>query len=371
MIGSIAAVGGLIADARHEPDKAWIPRRREKEREIEEYFDVLKYIKARGIYREAIRRAKRDGIRDPERKIKKIEERARRRRKKLERLEERKKRLYIKKELEPDRNREKIEKLEARLETARDPKVRRNLERRIEQVRVNRRYRNKFSKVNKDILDIKEEKDLYKLSKWEIIAYQALMESKQTLYGGDPFGDQRDFEAALPNKYREYAREFLKTKDAKERKEILSLVPENQKRYYQARWGMKVDKKPDLEDFFKDRYLPDANWEGWKPEKDLEDVMIKVIQRGRLDPAEFGIWKDDIKRAEENNAPALDFKNYKRNPDDIEKELRMLLGGAGLGNIDIVITPNENDEIRIELEMQRDRTKEFEEFTRNNIEYIL
>lgn len=371
MVGSIAAVGGLIADARHEPDKAWIPRRREKEREIEEYFDVLKYIKARGIYREAIRRAKRDGIRDPERKIKKIEERARRRRKKLERLEERKKRLYIKKELEPDRNREKIEKLEARLETARDPKVRRNLERRIEQVRVNRRYRNKFSKVSKDILDIKEEKDLYKLSKWEIIAYQALMESKQTLYGGDPFGDQRDFEAALPNKYREYAREFLKTKDAKERKEILSLVPENQKRYYQARWGMKVDKKPDLEDFFKDRYLPDANWEGWRPEKDLEDVMIKVIQRGRLDPAEFGIWKDDIKRAEENNAPALDFKNYKRNPDDIEKELRMLLGGAGLGNIDIVITPNENDEIRIELEMQRDRTKEFEEFTRNNIEYIL
>ena len=55
---------------------------------------------------------------------------------------------------------------------------------------------------------------------------------------------------ALPERERGYFEYFANEQDPKKRKEILKLVPQNQRRLYQILWGEKPDKKPALEKYF-------------------------------------------------------------------------------------------------------------------------
>jgi hypothetical protein len=69
---------------------------------------------------------------------------------------------------------------------------------------------------------------------------------------------------ALPKKDRPFFKYFM-VATPEEREKILRLVPDNQRRLYQAKWGLKLDDQKTIERYFATHYLPDASWEGWRP----------------------------------------------------------------------------------------------------------
>jgi endonuclease YncB( thermonuclease family) len=92
-----AAIGGSLAAVRLISEiggQKWIPKRRQKEREINKYFDTLNYLKYTGLYHYAARKAKQEGF-DVEKFYKNLNEKSRRTRGIRRRLEEEKHLLKI------------------------------------------------------------------------------------------------------------------------------------------------------------------------------------------------------------------------------------------------------------------------------------
>jgi hypothetical protein len=158
--------------------------------------------------------------------------------------------------------------------------------------------------------------------------------------------------AAIPRQDRDYFNEFINAQTEGERKEILSLIPENQQRIYVGQWmrqeeiaskarlnaniGNEYDERvvetvgrarkaegfdisSDLErqwqnetngeipydewirqkraaQYFDTHSLPGADWLGWHPSVDLEDVQMKKVQMEGLDYHDFDLW-DQRERA--------------------------------------------------------------------------
>jgi intein/homing endonuclease/endonuclease YncB( thermonuclease family) len=329
LVGAATFVASLATKAQeYMTGERWIPARRVKEREIEEYFDILEYLKYKGLYEYSLRRGEEYDRKNPLEKFQRIGEFGRYRKSRMRELEEEKRTLSIE---DREANEERI------------------------------------SAINRELNNLKNYKSLTPLNIWEIQAHEYKRRMERTLYGADPYGDYDDFIAALPKKYREYAQAFLDRSSPKEREEILKLVPENQRPFFQARWGMEPDEKPDLHEYFKDRFLPPADWEGWLPEKSLDDVKIKVIRREKMDPSEFDIWPEDIRRAEAVEAPALPIFDANMYSNQIRKTLENVMRGNNLENIQIYVMPTNTPGIDVDIELDRDRRQELKEYAYNNL----
>lgn len=289
----------------------WIPKRREKERDINEYFDKLKYLKYKGLYEKAKDKAKKEGF-NVERYVNKQERLGKIRKRKIEKLEKRKRNI---------------------IKSGKE-----------------RAHRKEISKINSEIKELRSYKEMTKLTPWAARALQYKEMYESTLYGADPYGDMTKIFRALPKKDRMYFSEFLEASPS-ERKEIIRLVPDNQKRFYQARWGMKVDKRKSLKKYFKDHYLPGSNWEGWRAGKSVQDLKVKVINEQDMELTQFGFWEDDLEKAERNNTPYINiFKDTR----GVRRKLRNILEGAGLGNVSIDIVPADTEGVEVEMDITQD-----------------
>jgi hypothetical protein len=294
---SIRTVGELVRrEVIGNEGYTWIPKRRRVEREIDEYFDILKYVKYRGLYEKTRELAiKYEGF-DPDNIANDSSNRVG-------------SVGYIRRKLEKTKKWLKINKTHPFADE--------------EEVQA------QLDAINAALGDISANRQMMGAGPYTLRALQYRQEYMSTLYGADPYGDLQDIYRALPKKDRPFFKEFMLAKP-KEREEILRLVPRNQRRFYQAKWGLKVDKKPDLAAYFMKYGLPDPTWEGWRPDVSLEAVKLKFVEKAGLEVGEFGYWKDDVEYVKD--APSISMKGG--GPINVI-ELQRVLEGAGLRDIDI------------------------------------
>jgi hypothetical protein len=339
-----AAVAGTLAGLRTMDDAlgsslpggedyAWIPGRRKRERELNEYFDILKYMKYKGLYEKAKDEAKRyEGV-DIDEVMGNSEERGDKNTRTRRYLETAKKWLSI----------------SQKMGYVDDEIIGEQLD-----------------KVRSKLKGIEGDRSSMQVGPRAMQALQYKMEYESTLYGADPNGDFQAIFKALPAKDREYFQHFM-TAAPEERAEILRLVPKDQRRLYQAKWGMKVDEKESLYSYFATHNLPGADWEGWRADVNLDDIKYKVVRNEGIEATEFGMWADDGKRADQSGVSAIEpFRpSMVLDVSRIEK----VLMGAGLRDVSVTMTTSQSEEsaMNIGFNLLKDRAEDIKIGLRDNL----
>lgn len=306
--------------------RAAIPARRRKEREVNEYFDKLKYIKFRGLYEKTADLAKKqEGVNLKELIAEESSEKGKKNRNLINSLEQKKKLLKLR---------------------MTDPLV------------YEERAKEQIEEINDNISEIRQDKKLVRLGPLAMQALRYRDESESTLFGMDEI-DYNKVYKALPKRERNYFQSFINA-PPEEREKILKLIPENQRRIFQGVWGMQQDEKENLDDFFSSHYLPDDNWEGWRPDVSLEAVKVKTMAKEGVDLRDNSVWDEDPVSVRQTQAvPRIktnmgSFMNPNR--------LRDILKGAGLRDVDVRYAygpANDANTIAINMESEKDIRKEF------------
>jgi hypothetical protein len=325
IVSSVRTVGDfakrtVLADS----DATFIPKRRQEQREIDEYFDFIKYLKYRGLYEKTRKLAiVEEGI-DPETYVKISESKPNSRL--MDKLSDAKRWLKINKShYYADK-----EQMQQRLDS-----------------------------INSIMNDIQGTSMLAPAGPYTMQALKYRQEYLSTLYGADPHGDFTNIYRALPKKDRPFFKEFMLA-DPDEREEILRLVPKNQRRFYQAKWGLEMDRKPSLTEMAARFNIPGAGWEGWDPEYSMDEIKIKFIHNKGMELGEFGYWKDDYKKV--THVPKA--QSVKGLPFTIDKiALEDALKGAGITDLEIRADMEYLDEepdsfINVGVNMMFNRRKE-------------
>lgn len=309
----------------------WIPDRRLKEREMFEYLDILKYVKFRRLYEDAAIQAEEDGF-----NVKKyIQDKQnegeinKRIKSKLQRL---KRQIRLGNEDE----------VEAALNEASDMGIEGNLEEVIYE-------------INQRLNSILNDRQIKTIPQSAALALQYYQEAEQTMYAYDPGEPLENFLAAVPKKDRAYILPFLEAPE-EERGRILQTVPSYIRRMLQASYGMPVDEKPDLVEYFSTHELPEDEWVGWDSRASLKDLKVKLVKEEKLDESEFDIWPDDKAVAAKVAMEAPNI-NKMSNPSDIRSRLEDMLKGIGLTDIDITVSPV-NGQGSVNAVIKKDRRNE-------------
>lgn len=180
---------------------------------------------------------------------------------------------------------------------------------------------------------------------------KALALQRRTMFGMDPFGRPGDVMRALPRSARDFFQAFSQAQTLEDREEILSLVSQQERRAYLAQWmrqqqvaleakrrarlttrqdAMALNKilmarqsegygytQSDLrqweeetrrevafddwlrqkkaQEYWDTHSLPGADWIGFHPSVDLEDVQARYLQHEGLDHHDFDIWGDKVR----------------------------------------------------------------------------
>lgn len=179
------------------------------------------------------------------------------------------------------------------------------------------------------------------------LANQFKQQSKMTMYGADLYGASADeLELAIPKRKREHFRAFL-TAPEKEREAIMSTAGRLERRIYQAAWGMRVEKRPELEEYFQNRELPDENWEGWDPRIDMDTVKLKMLQHQGLDASQMGYYPQQIREANLINPSYPDF-NQRSSARSVRAQLEALMAQRGMrGDVRMIPTPYSGTRVQV------------------------
>lgn len=306
--------------------KQWVPERRTKQREMDEYFDRLRYVKYRGLYERAADIAlEKEGI-DIRSYLRDREMSGRENKDLSGFIEEQKKRLNIQKKSGYGD---------------------------VESI-------NGAIKGYNDILkQINENRPVTEVGPYAALALRYREEYQSTIYAVAS-GESMDFQKlfrAMPAMDRNYFTEFM-TANPKDRERILRLVPEYQKAIYQRAWGLETDDPEGMREYFASHQLPELDWEGWNPDESLDAVKIKVMKKEGMELTEANYWDDDERRAEQTDLEAIQMRKAFGSIDT--GRLTKVLRGAGLSDVRVTMASmaSERNEIRTEIDLQVDRTKE-------------
>lgn len=171
--------------------------------------------------------------------------------------------------------------------------------------------------------------------------------AKRTMYGADIYNPNLEtLSLAVPKRKREHFRAMMSA-PVEDREKILSTAGRLERRIYEAAWGMNVEKRPDLVDYFSKHELPDQNWEGWHPNTNLDHVKIKTGSSMGLDMSQMGYYPQQLKEAALANPSYPDFFGTS-NRGDISARLRSLMSGMGIsGSVTPVGTPFGSQQINV------------------------
>lgn len=307
-------------------DRIWMPERRQKEREINEYFDRLKYVKYHGLYERAARIAKeKEGV-DVNDFFDQAKEKGFKNKGLRKYFHDKKKWLSIAQKSGYGDNEAVDSELEA---------------------------------LASDIGDVEADKHLIKAGSYTSLALQYRKEYESTLYGMDAQGAEiKDVLKALTPKDRKYFSAFMESTNQKERHRILRAVPDDMRRLLQGKWGMKMDKKESIGEYFKKHYIPDSNWEGWNANNSLDDIKIRVMQNEGVELTESGYWADDVKRADMNGAQAIPMHSMSSKLD--MGRLQKALHGAGLTDVRVTmdVQPSDGNAVNTVFNLAKDRSQD-------------
>jgi len=322
LVGALTVgIGALTRSTKEQlSGEKWIPERIEKRREINKYFDILEYVKYKGLYEKTVDKAKEKNI-DVEKRINEYAQSS-------EKLKEEKSKLV----------REKRELYRKGTSKAKE----------------------EISKINKRLKELAlERKEIVELDEYTAQALEYREKYKSTLHGADLGGSLQKIFGAIPNPERRYFSEFLEAPE-EERDEIEELVPDNVRRFLQAHWGKTPDEKESLKSYFKKYKLPDKNWEGWEADTELEDIKIKVVQSEGEDTLEYGYWDDDIEQATLRGAEPVDYEED--TPDaDLTTRLQSVLEGEGINDLVIEVNGDRTGGDLVQIDLKKDRRQEIKD----------
>ena len=185
-------------------------------------------------------------------------------------------------------------------------------------------------------------------------AYQFRSAAKRTMYGapiedigsGKYGTDVESLSLAVPKRKREHFKAMINA-PVEEREQILSTAGRLERRIYQAAWGMNVERRPDLVDYFTRHELPDEHWEGWHPNTNMDAVKIKMGQSMGLQMSQMGYYPQQIQEANLAN-PSYPRFAQSNSGADIAYQLRSLMNGMGVaGTVTPVMNPFGSQQIDI------------------------
>lgn len=298
-----AAVGAAFRAAHHFTDRGdWVPDRVKRNWQMQAYLDRLTFIKYQGLYHEAARRAKEEEGVDIETVMRTVEEKDSHRKTALKYLKD----------------------LKEALNSAYGGKT-----------NAMKNYLLKV--VNQRISELHPDDNLIEGGKYTQSAIVYKKAADATMYGLKKGASWSSIISALPTNDREYFMEFVSETDKDKREKILKTVSPSLRRALQVSWGMRQDPKVDNETFFQYYYLPDSHWAGWRPEVDINDIAVKTIENEGLNLSDFGFYESNLREPMTRAATPLPFDRH--NADlKISSELRSLLRGKGLKNVEVNIT---------------------------------
>lgn len=311
--------------------EAWIPENRRTEHEINEYFDILKFLKYEGLYQKAREEIVHQTGYDIEDFARVIDDQKELTKQKRSELEEERKQLYLE---QPKGWEERRKEINKELET------------------ISQNFEDMYlPEAFLQALNYKEERDT-------------------TLYAVDPYSDRMKVMQAFPYKDKWFFSEFAEA-NMEDRERILELVPENQRRIYKAMWGMELEEQKPLEYYAEKYNIPDWDWEGWKPEYSLDDIKAEVVQKEGLDLSDFNFWEDDLIAAQYTPDlpggneyiapdPPSNFKGFQA----LRQNLANILNGTGLYDVKVTVTPSDGTESQVNIKYTEDRREEIEEHLR-------
>lgn len=153
--------------------------------------------------------------------------------------------------------------------------------------------------------------------------------AKRTMYGADIYGASLDtLSLSIPKRKREHFSQMINAPE-EERERILSTAGRLERRIFQAAWNRPVEEKPDLVEYFKRHELPDASWEGWHPNTNMDHIKIKVGQQMGLEMSQMGYYPQQIKEANLANPSYPDFGPRSDSQDTLYR-LRQLMSRSGM-----------------------------------------
>lgn len=150
---------------------------------------------------------------------------------------------------------------------------------------------------------------------------------KSTMYGVDLFDSTpEEMARAVPKRKREHFAAMLEAPE-QERERILSTAGRLERRMYQAHWGLSVERRPDLGEYFEQHELPGPQWEGWDPRVDMNQVEIKMLQREGLNASQMGYYPQQVREANLVN-PA--FPEFGGGSPNARAQLERLMSRRGM-----------------------------------------
>lgn len=335
---TVPAVGKLAFAAGTNQDRDWRPKRRRDQEKLNEYVDTLKYVKNMRLYNQYKMKAKKEDNFDVERFMNSKEAAGVTNKLRQQELTDYKKKVKLDFKHRDSYN-FKYGKPKY-IESSMDKKQ-------------------TISAINKEIAELQSQRKVTKLPVNALKAIEFKQAAEQTMYGYEPGDSLVDIMTALPKKERQYFKHFMDAPE-EEKEKILRIAPSYLRRALQSTWGMPVDKKPSLNEYFQTHGLPDASWIGWDESTNIEDVKVKLVHQNKLDPGEFDIWDGNEVQADQTNIP-IPMIDAKNNPRQVQLKLNQILGQAGYDDIQMSFMQSSSNKNNTSFTIKRDARNEVSE----------
>jgi len=319
----------------------WVPERRRKERELNEYMDVLKFIKNRKLYQQYKEKSMKQEHFDVERFMEGLKSQG----------DDAKKRSAD------------LKRAKRQVQTQGDKAVKDLYEEFKPKYAEKKMDAAEFKKaINKELLEASNQRRAIRVPKYAQKAIEYYNQAEKTMYGYDPGEPLENILAAIPKTERKYLAQWLKAPE-EERMRILEQVPGYVRRVLQQSWGLPAEKKPDLTQYFRKRQLPGLDWAGWKEDISLDDVRVKMIQNEALDVSDFNIWEDDLRAAEAAGPIPLPRMTLRGSAEQARASVEALLHSLGLTEVDVSYDLD-SDDVEVSINLKKDKKREIEEAIR-------
>jgi hypothetical protein len=124
--------------------------------------------------------------------------------------------------------------------------------------------------------------------------------------------------------------------------------------------------------------LPGPDWVGWHPAIDLEEVKLKVVKNEGMDMHDLNLWPSDERSAARK--PYLDdvaeelvttvIQNEDRSVQQVQEEVRKILSELGIGSeaqVFVYQVPDETEQVRISIESSEIRNSEIRQILSDKV----
>ena len=313
--GAVAGVMFAEAIRTVRGNEEWKPKRTKRRWAMEDYFDRLTYLKYKGLYEEAAKRAKDEEGFDVEK--------------------------YIEESKEAD---DKAKKKQEYYQSLKD-----RLKRNSRNQPLQKAY---LKLLNKQKNAVEENKVIENVGEWGRTAMLYRKAMNSTMFGLTENSSWGEIVSALPQNDREFFMEFVKERDKDKRKKILDTVSPQLRKALQMAWKMDLDKEETNEEYFTKHKLPDATWAGWRPDVDMQGIEAKAIKNEGATLSDFGLYESALDTPSANLfGDDLQYSDYSENSNTVEKNLTYILKGQGLKDVDIKVYDGIGDKSTIEAKI--------------------